>query len=80
MGFPRDGKSDSTLIFGDQRWIATLFGTISGNELRGLCLGGPKASEGLAPTTVGFWTPCCGWRVPVDVGAICRSGWAIINR
>ena len=43
----------STLIFGDRRWIVTLFGTISGNASRGLCRAGPRASAGLARTTAG---------------------------
>jgi hypothetical protein len=30
-GFPEGRKSDSTLIFGDRRWIAMRFGTISGS-------------------------------------------------
>src|ERR1700689_5940121 len=79
MGFPSEGKSDSTLILGDQRWIATHSGKTSGNELRASCLAEPRVSAGLVPITVGFWMRCCGWPARAGAGVICRSGWATIN-
>ena len=79
-GFPSGSKSNSTLIFGDRRWTVTLFGTISGNGSKDLCPAEPRAGAGLAPTTVGSWTRCCGWRAPAAAGATCPSGSATIIR
>jgi hypothetical protein len=53
-GFSRGRESDSTLILGDRRWIATGFETISGSGLRRLCPAAGRASGAREPTIDGF--------------------------
>jgi hypothetical protein len=50
------------------------------DRIKGFVPGGTKGKRGPRTDTGNFWMRCCGWRVRVGVGAICRNGLATIVR
>jgi hypothetical protein len=54
VGFSRGRESDSTLILGDRRWIATGFEMTIGSGLRSLRPAAGRGSGVRAPTIDGF--------------------------